>query len=1013
MVANHSGAAQWRRANNPDRADRVASICPQDHKMRSGGPSVDISRIVARDTGTPPPVNHETPQTRPGVILTPDQRIRVFISSTLEELATERVAARRAIQRLHLVPVWYESGARPHPPRSMYRAYLEQSQVFVGIYWQRYGWVAPGMDISGLEDEYRLAADKPMLLYLKRPAPNQEPGLRAMIEGIRSAGPLSYRHFTTARELERLLVDDLAVLLSESFADATISISAPHPSPAKPRELGEAELPSGTVTFLFTDIEGSTRLWETEPAAMALSLALHNETLHAAFAHHGGVLFSTMGDGMAVAFSSAVGAVTAVLEAQRGLRAAPWPAGTGMLKVRMGLHTDDAVLRHGEYLNQPLNRCARLMAAAHGGQILMSYVTEALVRSELPDGATLLDLGDHRLRALTGKMHIFQLVHPELPRAFPVLRTLDAIPNNLPIELTELVGRQAELAEVEHLLTRTRLLTILAPGGAGKTRLAIRAAADIAAEFSDGVFFISLADIRSDRDIVQAIAKSLGLALTSDEDVKAQLLTYLTNKCQLLVFDNFEHLLSGASIITGILQAAPQVRVMITSRAKLNVTGETVFTLAGLETTWDSPAEVSHVSGVQLFVDAARRVRPRFVLEASDLDPLAKILGLIGGLPLGILLAAAWVDMLPLSEIATEIAKNADFLETDISDVPNRHRSLRAAFDYSWALLSPEERKVFLALSIFRGGFSSEAAQAVAGGSLRGLSILVDKSLVTASPETRRYALHELLRQYAEADLRQDLELNTQVSEAHAAFYASLTEESFTLFTQADQPGALRIIEQDLDNVRSAWRHYLATGNAAAARPFVEGLYYLYEMRGWYPAAISLFGEALNALSERSDREDAGKLRALAGAAQAWFLALVGQPDAGEAIARVAEETLRDSPDLAAYTTCVQCLAITLSYLGRIEEVAGSTEAAMVAADAARHPFWSAAMRNWRAYGAFLAGDLGTATKLLHEAYGAARAAERALFDVLEPVDPSHDRDPGASPAGCHRSPHSGSREMP
>jgi predicted ATPase/class 3 adenylate cyclase len=923
------------------------------------------------------PMSHEPPQDRPAVILTPDQRIRVFISSTLEELAAERVAARRAVARLRLVPVWYESGARPYPPRSMYQAYLEQSQVFVGIYWQRYGPVAPGMDISGLEDEYRLASGKPMLLYLKLPAPDQEPRLTTFIDGIRAVGATSFRTFATARELERLLADDLAVLLSEIFESATIGTAAPRPSPAGPGESGEAELPAGTVTFLFTDIEGSTRLWETEPAAMARSLVLHNETLHAAFARHGGVVFSTMGDGMAVAFSSAAAAVRAALEAQRALMAAQWPTGTGVLKVRMGLHTDEAVLRHGQavlrhgqYVNRPLNRCARLMAAAHGGQILLSDATEALVRSELPGGATLLDLGEHRLRDLAGSMHIFQLVHSDLPRAFPALRSLDAIPNNLPIQLTELVGRQAELAEAEQLLTRTRLLTILAPGGAGKTRLAIQAAADIAAEFSDGVFFISLADIRSDLDIVQAVVESLGLALSSDEDAKAQLLTYLTSKCQLLVFDNFEHLLAGASIVTGILQAAPQVKVVVTSRAKLNVTGETVFTLAGLETTWESPAEAFQVSGVQLFIDAARRVRPGFVLEPGDLDPLAKILRLTGGLPLGILLAAAWVDMLAVSEIAAEIAKNLDFLETDISDVPDRHRSLRAAFDYSWARLSLEERNTFLALSVFRGGFSLQAAQAVAGASLRGLSILVSKSLVTASPQARRYALHELLRQYAEAELQRDTEFDAHVNEAHAAFYAALMEESFTLFTRSDQPRALRMIEQDLENVRSAWRRYLAAGDAAAARPFVEGLYYLYETRGWYPAGIGLFGEALDALGERSDQEDVVKLRALAGAAQAWFLSRIGQPDAGEAIARTAEQTLRDSPDLAAYITAVHGLAISLSYLGSMEEAAARIEAAMAAADAAHQPFFSAAMRNWRGYGAFLAGDAGTATELLHEAYG-------------------------------------------
>jgi len=323
-----------------------------------------------------------------------------------------------------------------------------------------------------------------------------------------------------------------------------------------PQTPGEAELPAGTVTFLFTDIVGSTRLWENEPGAMARSLVLHDETLHAAFGHHGGVVFSAMGDGMAVAFCSAAGAARAALQAQRALMAAPWPTQTGALKVRMGLHTDEAVPRDGQYAGQPLNRCARLMAAAHGGQIVMSDATQALMRSQLPDGATLLDLGGHRLRDVAERMRVFQIVHPDLLCAFPALVSLDAIPNNLPIQLTELVGRQAELAEAEQLLTRTRLLTILAPGGAGKTRLAIQAAADIAAGFSDGVFFISLADIRSNLDIIQVIGESLGLALSSDEDVKAQLLTYLAGKCQLLVFDNFEHLLAGAPLVTGILQAA-------------------------------------------------------------------------------------------------------------------------------------------------------------------------------------------------------------------------------------------------------------------------------------------------------------------------------------------------------------------------------------------------------------------------------------------------------------------------
>ncbi|HXZ73851.1 MAG TPA: DUF4062 domain-containing protein, partial [Streptosporangiaceae bacterium] len=258
-------------------------------------------------TGSP---REESAAGRADVILTPDQRVRVFISSTLEELAAERAAARRAIRRLHLVPVWYESGARPHPPRSMYRAYLEQSQVFVGIYWQRYGWVAPGMDISGLEDEYRLAAGKPMLLYLKRPAPDREPRLAAMIDTIRAAGTVSYRAFATQRELERLLADDLAVLLSESFAGPAAGTGVPAMSPAGP---GEAELPAGTVTFLLTDIEGSTRLWETVPEAMEVALERHDSVLTEVIGGHGGVVVTSRGEGDSVfaVFASAVSAVQA------------------------------------------------------------------------------------------------------------------------------------------------------------------------------------------------------------------------------------------------------------------------------------------------------------------------------------------------------------------------------------------------------------------------------------------------------------------------------------------------------------------------------------------------------------------------------------------------------------------------------------------------------------------------------------------------------------------------------
>ena len=343
----------------------------------------DPAKQALPGTGVSSPVRQVPGQLQPGVILTPDQRVRVFISSTLGELAAERAAARRAIARLHLVPVYYESGARPHPPRNIYRAYLEQSQIFVGIYWQRYGWVAPGMEISGLEDEFRLAAGKPMLLYLKRPAPDLEPRLAAMIDTICAAGTVSYRTFATARELEHLLADDLAVLLSESFAGAAVSAEA---SPAGP---GEADLPAGTVTFLLTDIEGSTRLWETVPDAMEVALEQHNGLLTAVIEEHGGVVVTSRGEGDSffAVFPSAVAAVEAAGACQLRLKAEAWPEGA-VLRVRMGLHTGEARARGSDRVDHaPINRSARVKAAGHGGQVLVTKTTRDLAGGRLGAGS--------------------------------------------------------------------------------------------------------------------------------------------------------------------------------------------------------------------------------------------------------------------------------------------------------------------------------------------------------------------------------------------------------------------------------------------------------------------------------------------------------------------------------------------------------------------------------------------------------------------------------------------------
>ncbi|MEE8407371.1 MAG: adenylate/guanylate cyclase domain-containing protein [Acidimicrobiia bacterium] len=729
------------------------------------------------------------------------------------------------------------------------------------------------------------------------------------------------------------------------------------------------ELPDGVVTFLFTDVEGSTRMWEKSPNLMMRALEQHDQVIDEAVAHNNGHSVKPRGEGDSrfVVFQTARDAVAATAEMQRQLAATEWVTPT-QLRVRASLHSGTADLQLGDYYGSVVNRAARLRAIAHGGQTLISGATYELVRDHIPEGVTIRDMGAHGLKDLTRPEHVFQLDVDGLDSDFPELKSLDAVPNNLPQQLTEFVGREQELAEAKRLLGNMRLLTILAPGGAGKTRLAIQIAADSTGEYADGVFFVGLSDIDSSDDIIQSVVESLRLGLSSDEDLKSQLLKYLSNKRQLLVFDHFEHLTEGAPIISEILKAAPEIAVVATSRSKLNLSGETVLTLGGLETSWTTPDTALMTSGVNLFVEAARRAKPGFVLEQDDLEPLSQILRLTGGMPLGILLAAAWVDMLSAREIAAEIAKNLDFLETEMLDVPDQQRSVRAVFDYSWNLLDPAEREIFSSLSVFRGGFTRVAAEAVAGASLRNLATLANKSLLMANPDTGRYRVHELLRQYAEAEMRKDEPRNDVFLEAHAEFYSGLTEEAFRLLYKSDQPLLISTIEQDLDNIRMAWRHYLVTDNGVGSRRMIGGLWFVYEVRGWYPAAVLLFGEALDAFEENSDDESTKVTRSLAAALQGFFLAFQGQPEAGYVAASNAANTLRSASDPEALWLALQSVAMTLLYMRRWEDHNKMMDEGIALGDQKLDsPFWAAGLKSRRAFGALVTGDIDTAKRLLLE----------------------------------------------
>ena len=724
------------------------------------------------------------------------------------------------------------------------------------------------------------------------------------------------------------------------------------------------KLPDGVVTFLFTDIEGSTRLWEDAPDAMMDALRILDEEIDVAVDENDGVSVKPRGEGDSrfIVFRGANDAVAAVAEIQRRLDAVEWTT-PRPLRVRASLHTGLAELELGDYYGSAVNRAARLRAIAHGGQTVLSSATFELVQDRLPAGVTLIDMGRHRLKDLSRPEHVYQLNVDGLDQGFPPLLSLDAVPNNLPEQLTELIGRQEELAEVARLLEKTRLLTILAPGGTGKTRLAIQAASDHSSEYRDGAFFVPLADISSSDAIVQMVADTLGVALSSGDDPLIQLTGYLKSRRILFVFDNFEHVADGASIVSEILVKAPDLSVIVTSRAKLNVQGETTLTLEGLHTTWDDSDQALQVSGARLFLDAAQRTRPNLVLQPEDLEPLSRILDLTGGLPLAIILAAAWIEVLSISKIAEELANSLDILVTSMSDVPDRHRSMRAVFEYTWQQLSDEEQNVLAALSVFRGGFTRDAAAAVADASLLDLANLSGKSLITASDETGRYGVHELIRQYAESELGKDLDRHEAVHDSHAAYFSEFAHQTFGLLSSADQPRMLRILEEDLENIRLAWRRTVSSGDGHGVRNISLPLYFLYEVRGWYQSGAPLFGEALEVFDRDSQEREDVVARALMAALHAWFLALLGQADSARQQAALAVDELRKGGDDEALWLGLQCLSLTLADSG--EDWSKEAEEGLALGERMEGPFWKASMKNWRAGAASNAGELDLGGQLL------------------------------------------------
>jgi predicted ATPase/class 3 adenylate cyclase len=577
------------------------------------------------------------------------------------------------------------------------------------------------------------------------------------------------------------------------------------------------ELPTGTVTFLFTDIEGSSKLWEEHPEAMSAALAHHNALLRRVIEAHRGYIFKLWGDAVYAAFDTATDALAAAIEAQRELLRHSWGE-VGPLRVRMALHTGTAEVRDGDYVGPTLNRCARVLSAAHGGQILLSAATEELVRDALPPGASLRSWGQHRLKDLQRPEHIFQVVHPDLPTEFSSLRTLNAVPNNLPLQLTSFIGREREMKEIKELLKQTRLLTLTGSGGCGKTRLALQVAADLLEEYPDGVWFVDLSVLADPTLVPSTVAATLGIHEESGRSALTTLAEALKPRTLLLILDNCEHLVGAcAQLAETLLRACPNLRILATSREALGIAGEATWRVPSLSlpqphelAQTDSLARITQYEAIRLFIERAEAASSEFRVTPQNIRAIVQICQRLDGIPLAIELAAARVKALSVEQIASRLDDRFRLLTGGSRTALPRQQTLRAMMDWSYELLNERERTLFRRLSAFAGGFTLEAAEAICADAqipsseiLDLLTNLVSKSLVVFRDEEARYRLLETVRQYARDKLLETGEA-AWVRDRHRDWFLAFAERAERALQGPEQALWLKRLETEHDNLRAA-----------------------------------------------------------------------------------------------------------------------------------------------------------------------------------------------------------------
>jgi predicted ATPase/class 3 adenylate cyclase len=745
-------------------------------------------------------------------------------------------------------------------------------------------------------------------------------------------------------------------------------------------------MPTGTVTLLFTDIEGSTRLLQLLGDSYTEAVMQHRQVLREAFARHRGVEVDTQGDAFFAAFSRAQDAVAAAADIQRALAACRWPGGVG-LRVRIGIHTGEPTVTNEGYVGIDVHRGARIAAAGHGGQVLLSQATQDLLPEKLRGEVGVRDLGEHRLKDLTNAQHLYQLVIPDLDSDFPSLKTLESRPTNLPTQATPLIGRERELEELTALIQRgdVRLVTLTGAGGSGKTRLALQVAADLVEAFPDGVFFVALAPIVAADLVVPTVAQTLAVREQPGQSLAETLEEYLHDRELLLLLDNFEQLLDAASSVAGLLAVCPRLKVMVTSRSPVRLSGERLYPVPPLALPdpkdVPDPQSLAQYDSVTLFLERATAVKHDFRVSDENAAAVAEICIRLDGLPLALELAAARVAILPPHALLKRLGQRLALLTGGPRDLPARQQTLRSTIDWSYGLLSDDEQRLFARLAVFVGGCLLETAEEVCqlGGSppidvLDALASLVEKNLLRDEPAPGgepRFSMLETIREYA-LDRLEMIGEAQELRRRHADYYLALAEISEPEILGPDQAAWLERLDAERGNLRAALAFLLESRETELALRLIGALRRAWAARGYLIETRSLLEEAL----KRSEAAQPVRAKALYGLGRV----ALAQGDYDAAVARLEESAalFREIEDRDGLAYSLADQGWIAAERGDHDEARRLAEESLSVARSAGNPTTTAAGLHVLGCAALDKRDYGRARSLFEESL----ALRRQLGDV-------------------------------